>query len=319
MSPSQEEPDTISVVIPCYNGENFIRETIESVLNQTHLPLEILVVDDGSTDHSAQIAESFGSPVRVIRQVNQGESVARNRGLDEAQGNWVAFLDADDLWMPEKLAAQVAAIEPSILAIHTNYRFFGGENESVDLAELPAALRYDLVRVCTLQNRHFNLSSLMVRKDYLGRFPTWTRYAEDLLYFAELLLHEPQGVALVPQELVAIRRHPQRQSADPRVQLHWHETLMSWSNNQAARMPAGAAKKIETALIQHLVKQTEHCYWRRDWKNYWLFRQRLAKYPDNQAAKELLARRVYPAWLYQMKDWLDRRRGQEAGSPATHE
>src|SRR4051812_13046945 len=99
---------TISVVIPCYNGALYLRETLESALAQNYAPLEILVVDDGSEDDSAAIAESCGAPVRVIRQPNQGESVARNRGIDEARGDWVAFLDADDLWEPEKLERQVA-------------------------------------------------------------------------------------------------------------------------------------------------------------------------------------------------------------------
>jgi glycosyltransferase involved in cell wall biosynthesis len=82
----------ISVVIPCFNGAQFLRETLESVRHQTYPAHEVIVVDDGSTDDSAAIA---GPPVRVIRQTNQGESVARNRGIDEATANWIAFLDAD--------------------------------------------------------------------------------------------------------------------------------------------------------------------------------------------------------------------------------
>lgn len=88
---------SVSVITPCYNGSRFLRQTLESVLAQTRPPLEVLVVDDGSTDDSAQVAESFGPPVRVIRQSNQGESVARNRALTEARGDYAVFLDADDL------------------------------------------------------------------------------------------------------------------------------------------------------------------------------------------------------------------------------
>jgi len=89
--------NTVSIVIPCYNAAPFLRETLDSALGQTHPPLEVIVVDDGSTDDSAAIAESYGPPVRVIRQKNQGESVARNRGLSEVKGSHVMFLDADDL------------------------------------------------------------------------------------------------------------------------------------------------------------------------------------------------------------------------------
>ena len=94
---------SVTVIIPCYNGAAYLREAIDSALDQTHPPLEVIVIDDGSTDDSAAIAESYGPPVCVIRQENQGESVARNRGIDEAKGDWVAFLDADDLWKPTKL------------------------------------------------------------------------------------------------------------------------------------------------------------------------------------------------------------------------
>ncbi len=87
----------ISVIIPCYNAENFIGEAIESVLRQTFKPYEIIVVDDGSTDDSAKIALSFGPPVKVIRQSNKGESVARNVGIKEAKGEFIYFLDADDI------------------------------------------------------------------------------------------------------------------------------------------------------------------------------------------------------------------------------
>src|SRR5262249_59293001 len=110
------ESPTISVVIPCYNGARFLRETLASVLAQTLPPLEVLVIDDGSTDDSGAVAESFGPPVRVIRQPNQGESVARNRGIEEAKGEWVGFLDADDLWNPDKLERQWQVGDPDVLA-----------------------------------------------------------------------------------------------------------------------------------------------------------------------------------------------------------
>jgi glycosyltransferase involved in cell wall biosynthesis len=108
---------TVSVVTPCYNGGRYIAETIESVLAQTRRPLEMIVIDDGSTDDSASIAGRFGPPVRVIRQKNQGESVARNRGIAEAQGTHVLFLDADDLLGREALAKLAAELESAPTAV----------------------------------------------------------------------------------------------------------------------------------------------------------------------------------------------------------
>lgn len=97
----------VSVVIPAFNAEEFITETIDSVLAQTYRDYEIIVVDDGSVDNTAELVRQFGNPVRYIKTENRGPSHARNVGIREAQGQYVAFLDADDLWTPDKLAIQV--------------------------------------------------------------------------------------------------------------------------------------------------------------------------------------------------------------------
>lgn len=102
---------TVSIITPCYNGARFIEQTIDSVLAQTRPALEMIVIDDGSTDDSAARAGRFAPPVRVLRQHNQGESVARNRGIAEAAGSHVLFLDADDLLAPEALQHLSAALE----------------------------------------------------------------------------------------------------------------------------------------------------------------------------------------------------------------
>ena len=100
---------TISIVIPCFNRENTIGRSLVSALSQSTPAHEIIVVDDGSSDDSARIARSFGSCVKVIQQDNQGAAAARNRGIAEASGDWIAFLDSDDEWHPRKLELQLAA------------------------------------------------------------------------------------------------------------------------------------------------------------------------------------------------------------------
>jgi glycosyltransferase involved in cell wall biosynthesis len=102
-------PSLITAIIPVYNGERYLAEAIESVSAQTHRPIEIVVVDDGSTDRSAEVAQRFNS-VRYYRQLHGGIGSARNRGIAFARGDTFAFLDADDLWEKDKLRLQMAAL-----------------------------------------------------------------------------------------------------------------------------------------------------------------------------------------------------------------
>ena len=101
----REPADLVSCILPVFDGERFLAEAIESILQQEG-PLDVIVVDDGSTDGSAAIAVRY-APVRIISQANAGLAAARNAGLAAAQGEFIAFLDADDLWLPGKIALQM--------------------------------------------------------------------------------------------------------------------------------------------------------------------------------------------------------------------
>lgn len=102
---------TVSVVVPTYNRAELLQQTIQSILAQTVPPLEIIAVDDGSTDHTPDVCAGFGEPIRYLRQENQGLSMARNAGIRAARGDWIAFCDSDDLWRPRKLEVQLAALD----------------------------------------------------------------------------------------------------------------------------------------------------------------------------------------------------------------
>ena len=103
----------ISVIIPAYNREKLLPQTLESLLRQTLPAEEIIVVDDGSTDRTAAVAESFGEPVRVIHQENSGPAAARNRGFLESLGEFIHFFDSDDLALPNKHEVQMKALQES--------------------------------------------------------------------------------------------------------------------------------------------------------------------------------------------------------------
>jgi glycosyltransferase involved in cell wall biosynthesis len=110
----------VSVVIPIFNGEQYLRKTLESVFAQTYRNYEVICVDDGSTDGSPAILQSYAGSVTVLRQANAGQSAARNAGVRSARGNYVAFLDQDDLWYAHKLERQVRVLDdqPDVVLVH---------------------------------------------------------------------------------------------------------------------------------------------------------------------------------------------------------
>lgn len=107
----------ISVIMPVYNGAAFVMQAIESILRQKYRPLELIIVDDGSTDQTAALVQRLGHQVRYVYQENRGPAVARNHGLQLAKGELVAFLDADDLWADDKLAVQLPRLADPTLDI----------------------------------------------------------------------------------------------------------------------------------------------------------------------------------------------------------
>ena len=126
----------VSVVIPNYNYAKYVGAAINSVLAQSYSNLEIIVVNNGSTDHSIEVLDAFGDKIVLISQENLGQSGARNSGLRKASGDFIAFLDADDTWHPEKLEKQLKLINSKVELVYCGIRFFDESvNESTGLQQ----------------------------------------------------------------------------------------------------------------------------------------------------------------------------------------
>ena len=197
----------VSVVIPTYNRAAKVAHAVESVLSQTFRDLEVIVVDDGSTDDTGAVLTScFGDRIRYCPQKNQGASAARNKGIEQARGEWIAFLDSDDRWEADKLEWQLRATESfgtAARACYTDVRFYNydeprtmfqlGEESYVHQGEMglnPEALRL-LVRpggagmvIC--------LSSFMVHSEVVrasGGFDPKLPYSQDSDFMFRLAMH----------------------------------------------------------------------------------------------------------------------------------
>ena len=291
---------SISVVIPCFNAGEWLQETIQSVLAQTASAFEVLVVDDGSTDDSASLAESFGQPVRVIRQPNQGESVARNRGIEEAVGDWIAFVDADDVWLPTKLAEQVNALARSpedVACVHTGFYLFGGRNFK------PAVPAWSQKREFTFRDLILkpivNTSTAMVRRENSLRFPTWTRAGEDMIYFAELA--ERGSLVYLPDHLVGYRCHEKQQHVTV-THLKAHHQSRLQAVQRHGESGTLEVRKLELEMQQQLLKPLRRLRRDRQWAQYWELRQFLSEMDWRGDRPTALDDRVYPRFMYRIKD-----------------
>ncbi|MDH4232119.1 MAG: glycosyltransferase family 2 protein [Nitrospirota bacterium] len=169
----------VSVIIPVYNGARFIAEAVESVCVQNYEPLEIIVVDDGSTDDTPMIVRSF-QDIRYIRQANQGVAAARNTGIENSRGELIAFLDADDYWTHDKLNIQVDCL---LKHPHVGYTLGMQRNFLESGTERPFWLREEHL----LEEHTGFLPTLLIRRrifDRVGLFNTDFRITEDVEWFS---------------------------------------------------------------------------------------------------------------------------------------
>ncbi len=199
----------VSVVVPAYNSEKTVVETVQSVLQQTLTDFELIVINDGSTDGTLERLRAIADPrLQVLSYDNGGLATARNRGIERATGNFITFIDADDLWTPEKLALQVAALQNSPAAgvayswtramDHSGQLFYEGSSASYsgDVYE-------PLVR-CNFITSGSNVMITRAALTSAGVFDSTLRYCEDWDYYLRLARDWP--FVVVPQYQILYRQ-----------------------------------------------------------------------------------------------------------------
>lgn len=198
----------ISVIIPTYNCDKYICEALDSVLHQTYLDYEIIVIDDGSTDTTRPIIDNRYHTVRYYHVENNGVAAARNLGILMAQGELIAFLDADDKWLPEKLEKQAAMFEAdeTVGMIFTENSFFNENGITTNkVNKRERLMRGDIVRNIFL-NSYVATPTVMVRKsvfDAVGMFEEGLVVAEDDNMWMRIGMR--YGVKLLDESMVLCR------------------------------------------------------------------------------------------------------------------
>jgi glycosyltransferase involved in cell wall biosynthesis len=226
----------VSCIIPAFNAEPFVGEAIESVLAQTYSAVEIIVVDDGSTDRTADVARSYGPTVHCLVRPHRGAGAAKNDGIRVAQGGFVAFLDADDLWHPDKLTRQMdrLALRSQIDLCFTRYQNFWSE----EVAEEEETYQgHPLSRPAS----GWSMSTLLGRRDVFERFG---RFEEDAAERHQSLLWALRAaergaiVDVMPEVLMCRRLHPGNLSRGWRIDDEFFELVKAWRDYRRQRSNA---------------------------------------------------------------------------------
>jgi glycosyltransferase involved in cell wall biosynthesis len=245
----------VTVIIPNYNYGHYLRLALDSVLMQSYQRLEIIVVDDGSKDNSESVVGSYGDRVRFVRQKNQGVSAARNRGVKGSKGELIAFLDADDLWLPTKLEKQVHKIinDPEIGLVHCGFEEIDASGKRLDksvdgmegwvskellLFERPVVL-------ATGSTGLIPRATFEAVGGFDGRLSTSADW--DLCY----RISRRQRIGFVPEALVLYRAHGRNMHAN--IRLMEHDVLLGYKKAFSERDPQLRAIRRRSYSNAHMV------------------------------------------------------------------
>jgi teichuronic acid biosynthesis glycosyltransferase TuaG len=207
--------ELVSIIMPAYNADRYVAESIRSVLAQSFGNWELVVVDDGSTDNTREVVQGFvagDARVKYLERPNGGQAAARNTGLAAARGNLIAFLDADDLWLPEKLAAQIAVLDrTNVDLVYSDGYIFSEDGAEDRFNILPGEARgAEMFRALFTSNRIATLSVLVKRRvlDSAGRFDEDRAYqnCEDYDLWMRLAKNGASFYGM-PEKLMRYRRH----------------------------------------------------------------------------------------------------------------
>lgn len=259
----------ISVVIPLYNKEQSIASTLQTVLKQTYQDFEIVIVNDGSTDHSVEEVVKVPDPrIRLIHQSNAGVSAARNRGIAEARGEFVAFLDADDEWNPDYLKTQYKLTqkypECSVFACNYEFKDTQGKVTPTIIRKLPFkgedGILSNYFEVASCSHPPLWTSAVMVKKNAIqsiGGFPIGIKSGEDLLTWARLavngkIAYAKQAYAVFNVEGYSISEKPKRIPAEQDIVGQELKALLKAHPSKGLRLYNALWHKMRSSIYLRL-------------------------------------------------------------------
>ena len=253
----------VSVVIAAYNAGAFITDTIKSVLDQTYRNFEVIVVDDGSTDRTAEIVRSFADDrIQLIQQSNSGVAAARNLAIQQSSGEYIAPIDADDLWEPERLEKHVRCLESCDSSVGLVYSWSIYLNEAGGLKGYSpfgqlGAVEGDVLAVLVFYNFLDNASTTMFRRrciQVVGNYNTELKTCEDWDLYLRIAEH--YQFAIVPEYLISYRQHSGSLSNQCATMAQFYELIMSRIYQRHPEMPPFIRRWANTAFYNNLLSKS---------------------------------------------------------------
>lgn len=258
----------VSVIIPAYNASAFITQTLASVVAQTYTNLEILVINDGSTDNTVKIVQQYAHRdrrIHLLQQPNAGVAAARNLGIQQAKGEFVAPIDADDIWAPNTIASQVEALQTADADVGLVYAWSADINETGQLTGGFKAARVTGNVYNTLVGHNFigNASATLIRRcclDAVGSYNTSLRKqnaqgCEDLDLYLRIAEHYPFQV--VPQFLVGYRKATNSMSCDYSTMAKSHALVLATVQQHHPNLPLYLYRLSKSNLYMYFAYQSD--------------------------------------------------------------
>jgi glycosyltransferase involved in cell wall biosynthesis len=276
----------ISAIIPTYNYARYVTRAVDSALHQTYPLAEVIVVDDGSTDNTREVLSAYGDRIRYVYQENRGLAGARNTGIRNARSPWVAYLDSDDTWFPEKIERQVKVVEadPAVELVYTSLRICYTDGRTEDAIANPPDQLWPRFRWAN----SITPSTVMMRRDLAlkaGGFDESLRYCEDWEMWSRLGPHIRYGAALDPL-------------------IGYQMTPGSLSSNVTKEL-ATAERVVEKTVLKGL-QGWRRAYWRRVAMSAVIFRASVAcRTSDPASSRRYLAQSLqrWPSPFFMPERW----------------
>ena len=312
------DPALISVVMPCHNAAPYVEEAVGSALGQSYPHVELIVVDDGSTDGSTEILQRLATenPERItlIYQNRAGPFAARNHALAHANGNYIAFLDVDDTWHPNALKLMHGALT----ADHADIAYCGWQNVGVSATDptphIPPVLDAEEAVGHFLEHNPWPINSMLTRRqliDDLRGFSERAPTAMDHDLWLRMLARQPRLVR-VPEVLAFCRRYPRGDSHIP----HWRQVFDAvavrhdFARHHPERVAHLTPAHLNELIYDPLLREAYRCHWRNDTESARrLFRRAFLKVDWKAGDLKHLIASLLPAPLYRnLVDLVTRRR-----------